>query len=252
MQVTWGRRMSAVATAGVLAAPLAGCVPGTGTAAPKAAEATAYASEAHLPEKPAPDGTTIIVGDPAARTTVRVYEDPRCPVVEEFELHGGASVLRAKTISRQVKTEYTFASFRDESLGGDGSKNAVNALRAAVDAGRFTEFHAVLIRNRARAEMSGGFTTGRLLKLAATVPGLRSKEFDHAVTTMKYRNFVTASQAAYDAADGPASFGPGTPTVVINDKRIPEAANGLIFDKPLFDGMLTAIHKYPEKWKPVT
>ncbi|MFD3436732.1 DsbA family protein [Streptomyces sp. NPDC058685] len=249
--MTWGRRMSAVA-AGVLAAALAGCVPGSGTAAPtKAAEATAYASEARLPEKLAPDGTTITVGDPAARTTVRVYEDPRCPVVEEFELRGGASVLRAKTISRQVKTEYTFASFRDESLGGDGSKRAVNALRAALDAGRFTEYHALLIRNRTSAELSGGFTTGRLLELAAKVPGLRGKEFDHAVTTMKYRSFVTASQAAYDAADGPESFGPGTPTVVINDKRIPEAANGLLFDKSLFDGMLTGIHQYPEKWKPV-
>ncbi|MGW7465361.1 DsbA family protein [Streptomyces xantholiticus] len=127
------------------------------------------------------------MGDPAAQTTVRVYEDPLCPVVAEFELTGGASVLRDRTVGRQVKTEYTFASFRDERVGGDGSKRAVNALRAALDAGKFAEYHAVLFQHQPEAEVSGGYTTDYLLKLAGDVKGLRSKEFDHAVTTMKYR-----------------------------------------------------------------
>ncbi|WP_434098945.1 hypothetical protein [Streptomyces xantholiticus] len=64
------------------------------------------------------------MGDRAAQTTVRVYEDPRGAVVAEFELTGGALVLVERTICRQVKTGYALASFRDERLGGQARANA--------------------------------------------------------------------------------------------------------------------------------
>ncbi|WP_420716615.1 thioredoxin domain-containing protein [Streptomyces sp. H27-H1] len=92
---------------------------------------------------------TIVVGDPAAATTVQLYEDPRCPVVEEFEATG-APALREMTLRRKTKTEYTLASFRDDRVGGDGSKRAVDALRAALDAGKFTEYHAGAVAGRGR------------------------------------------------------------------------------------------------------
>ncbi|MFD5411208.1 DsbA family protein [Streptomyces nojiriensis] len=136
------------------------------------------------------------VGDPLAKTVVRLYEDPRCPVVLDFESTGAKAIL-AQTFRRQVRTEYTFASFKDDRLGVDGSKRAVNALRAAPDGQRFAEYHTVLIGNQTSVEESGGFTTERLLALAEQVPGLRGEAFDTAVSTMKYQDFVTASQAAY-------------------------------------------------------
>lgn len=74
-----------------------------------------YGSAEKLPETLAADGTTIVVGDPAAATTVQLYEDPRCPVVEEFEATG-APALHAMTLRREAKTEYTLASFRDDRL----------------------------------------------------------------------------------------------------------------------------------------
>ncbi|WP_255311989.1 thioredoxin domain-containing protein [Streptomyces sp. PTY087I2] len=176
-----------------------------GTPAPPA-----YAGVEELPEELAADGTTIVVGDPAAATTVRLYEDPRCPFVEEFEATG-APALREMTLLREVKTEYTLASFRDDRVGGDGSKRAVNALRAALDAGKFTEYHAVIFENMTVNELAGGYTTASLLKLADQVEGLRSETFDSAVTTMKYKDFVTASQKTYETAGGDDPRGPGTP-----------------------------------------
>ncbi|MEU1896233.1 DsbA family protein [Streptomyces pristinaespiralis] len=252
MQVKNARRLTAAVAAGVVGLVLAGCGEAASASAPRAETAPPYASVEQLPEALGMDGTTITVGDPAAQTTVRVYEDPRCPVVEEFELTGGASVLRERTIGRQVKTEYTFASFRDERLGGDGSKRAVNALRAALDVGKFAEYHAVLFRHQAEAEASGGYTTDDLLKLAGEVKGLRGKQFDHAVTTMKYRSFVTASQAAYDAANGDEPLGPGTPTVVINGKQVPEESYGIIFDKPSFEELLTKVQEQSVQWELTT
>jgi protein-disulfide isomerase len=154
------------------------------------------------------------------------------------------------TLSREVKTEYTLASFRDDRLGGDGSKRAVNALRAALDAGKFTEYHAVLIQHQTEAELAGGYTTGYLLELADQVPGLRSKTFDSAVTKMKYRTFVTRSQKVYEKANGSADdpLGPGTPTVVINGKRIPEEEAGVIFEKEWFEDLLEGIQYQPLMW----
>ncbi|MEU3601589.1 thioredoxin domain-containing protein [Streptomyces sp. NPDC006798] len=198
-----------------------------------------YVFDDQLPESLGADGTTITVGDSSAPVTVRVYEDPRCPVVEEFELSDGAEVPRSRTRERRVRTEYTLASFRDDSLGGDGSKRAVNALRAAPDAKLFTEYHEVIFRHRAEAEASGGYTTEFLLELAGQVPGLRSGKFDAAVATMSHRDFVVRSQAAYDAANGDDPRGPGTPTVVVNGKHLSGELYDAIYDWDRLDRILT-------------
>ncbi|MGW0535078.1 DsbA family protein [Streptomyces sp. NPDC003032] len=232
-----------MAVAGVLSLLLAGCAGRAPAAtAPAVKERVSqkqpYAGAEKLPERLASDGTTIVVGDPGARNKVRVYEDPRCPVVEEFESTGGASVLREKTVGREARTEYTFASFLDDRAGGDGSKRAVNALRAALEEGKFVEYHEVLFRDQADVEAEGGFTTDALLALADEVEDLRGKSFDRAVRTMRYAEFVTASQGAYDSANGDEPLGPGTPTVVINGRQVPEKLRGALFDKDLFPLLL--------------
>ncbi|MFE5794853.1 DsbA family protein [Streptomyces sp. NPDC056503] len=222
----------------------------SGDSRPAARNETAgYATADRLPERVASDGTTIVVGNPAARSTVHVYEDPRCPVVEEYE-QTGAEGVQELLLAGEVRAQYTFASFKDERLGGDGSKRAVNALRAALDKGRFVEFHAVLFENRTAVENSGGFTTERLLKLAGKVPGLRGEDFDLAVRTMKYRPFVTASQQAYERT-GDDPIGPGTPTVVVNGHPIDGGLYGVNFDAELLPLLVTDLHERPHTWDSV-
>ncbi|MGG8410189.1 DsbA family protein [Streptomyces sp. 12297] len=231
------RRLIVAAVAGVAVLVVAGCgsqaQPADGKDAGTALP-TPYAGAWELPEKLAADGTTIVVGDPAAATTVRLYEDPRCPVVEDFEATG-AVVLREMTLRRKARTEYTFASFKDDRLGGDGSKRAVNALRAALDAGKFAEFHTVLFEDKAATDVAGGYTTASLLKLASQVKGLRSASFDSAVTTLKYKDFVTASEKAYEAAGGEEDpRGPGTPTVAINGTQVTADLYSFLFEEDSF------------------
>lgn len=231
----------------VMALSLAGC--GSRANYTDGDEVAAYSGLTDLPEQLGQDGTTITVGDPHARTTVRVYEDLRCPVVEEFERVGGASVLHDMTVRRETKTQYTLASFRDDRIGGDGSKRAVNALRAALEAEKFAEYHAVLFEHQAEAEAADGFTTAYLLKLAGKVDGLRSKSFDSAVETMKYRSFVARSEKAYEKAGGSDPRGPGTPTFVINGRQVPDELYGWLFDKELSQALLTDIQQDPGRWK---
>lgn len=222
------RGLSAVLAAGVALGVLAGC----GTRTP------ATGAEA-LREELAADGTTIVVGDPDAAVTVKVYEDPRCPVVEDFEATGGP-VLREKLTRGEVRAEYTFASFKDDALGGDGSKRAVNALRAALEADRFAEYHAVLFESAEVIELGDGFTTASLLGLADRVEGLRGKEFDEAVRTMKYEEFVTASEEAFETAGSADAPVEGTPTVVVDGAPFTGDMFGLLFDEQAFGRLLDA------------
>lgn len=212
----------------------------------------AFASAEELPEELAADGITITVGDPDAQVKVHLYEDPRCPYCEEFETTGGGPQLREAVLGRRARAEYTLASFLDDRVGGTGSKKAVNALRAALQEGKFVEYHEVLYANQPE-ESVDGYTDAYLLQLAGKVEGLRSPEFDAAVRSMKYRAFVTASQKAYEKAGGAKDpEGPGTPTVVINDKRIPLRYNALVLESDTFADLLQQIYDDPGEWEDTT
>ncbi|MER6349651.1 DsbA family protein [Streptomyces sp. NPDC001595] len=208
-----------------------------------------YDGPAEVPEKLAADGTTVVVGDPSAALTIHLYEDPRCPVCEEFETTGAAEEVREAVLQRKASVRYTLASFLDDRVGGSGSKKAVNALRAALEEGRFAEYHEVLYANQPE-EAVDGFTDAYLLELAGQVDGLRGPAFDSAVRTMRYRAFVTASEKAYERAGGTEEpEGPGTPTAVINDVRIPTEFNGLLFDGDVFADLLREIQDEPDDWR---
>ncbi|MFJ7339667.1 thioredoxin domain-containing protein [Streptomyces sp. NPDC101110] len=235
---------------------LAGCGRAEGPSEQRPADGTAEARPAYeiaeeLPEKLGADGTTITVGDPGAKVKVHLYEDPRCPVCEQFEMSGGPQ-LRKAMLERWASTEYTMASFLDDRVGGSGSKKAVNALRAALEQGKFVEYHEVLYYNQPE-ESVDGYTDARLLELAGQVEGLRSTVFDNAVKTMKYRDFVAASQKAYErAGDTSEPEGPGTPTAVINDKRITAETAGVLYDSTMFTELLRQIHAHPQEWEATT
>lgn len=245
MQVKHVRMLAYAAVWGALAVAADSFVGALAGSSPDAEPAPqAYADITELPEALSSDRTTIVVGDPRAKTVVRLYEDLRCPVVADFE-SSGAKAIRTQTIQRRTRTEYVLASFKDDSLGGDGSKRAVNALRAALDAQKFTEYHAVLMGNQAAVEVSGGYSTQRLLSLADEVPGLRSEAFDTAVSTMQYSNFVTASLRAYRRT-GEDPIGPGTPSVTINTTMLTGQLYDDLFDEDALTGVLSTVERAPE------
>ncbi|MFF7932432.1 DsbA family protein [Streptomyces sp. NPDC007940] len=156
---------------------------------------------------------------------MHLYEDPRCPVYEEFESTGGGPELREATVRGETRTE-SLASFLDDRVGGSGSEKAVNALRAAPAEGRFAEHHQVLCRHQPE-ESEDGFTHDRLLELAERADGLRGPAFDSAVKGMKYRAFMKASEKANEDAD----------------------CNGVLFDAPVFSNLLREIRREPEDWQ---
>jgi protein-disulfide isomerase len=175
------------------------------------------------------DGTTITVGDPSAPHTLTLYEDPRCPVCEQFE-QANAGQITALEKAGVIRVQYTLASFLDQSLGGGGSKRAVNALRAAVDANGFAALHTLLYQYQPN-ERTDGFTVAYLLQLASQVPGLRGPAFDAAVRQQKYAGFVHDSEKAF--LDSGAN---GTPTVKIDGHSVSD--DQAIFQTPGFKKLL--------------
>lgn len=249
-----GLRLTTAVLTGVLGAALASCGPQTPTATASSSQPAPNRSSTQpttdnadytqlddVPEQVDPDGTTIWVGDPEAPVIVHLYEDPRCPYCKEFETTGAAPVLTKWALQHKVKVSYTMASFLDGRLGGNGSKKAVNALRAAVEEGKFAEYHTVLYENQPSEEVDG-YTTARLLQLASKVKGLRTPAFDAAVKSMKYQGFVNSSQKVYAAAGHyNGHTGPGTPTAEVLGYRIPVEYSGILLDADLFEKYLADI-----------
>ncbi|MFB7595479.1 DsbA family protein [Streptomyces sp. NPDC056160] len=237
-----GSRGIAIAVTAVLVGALAtGCdkgaddAEGAGGNGGDGKPGAAATGTAAVTESLAPDGTTVRIGSPQAKTVVHVYEDMRCPVCKKFETEGGGEALRDMVRSGEVRAEYTLASFLD-GRGGQGSKKAANALRAALDAGRFAEFHDLLFAHQPE-ESVDGYTDAFLLDMASRVKGLRGQKFDAAVKGMTYRGFVTASERAFDT-----SGATGTPTVKVNGKTVPQSMSGALFDKsslPMVIGALS-------------
>lgn len=213
---------------------LAGCGRAAQADSDGPADSLEYAYVTHLPERLSEDGTTFQVGASTAPKVLHVYEDMRCPVCGEYEADGAAAVRRL-ALSGDVRVDYTLASFLDDRLGGSGAKRAANALRAAFDRGKFIEFHDVLFAHQPQ-EAVDGYTDAFLLRMASQVKGLRGKEFDTAVRTMKYREFVGASQRAYENVGAP-----GTPTFFVNDTLVPDDLRENMFDRDMVGMVLVAL-----------
>ncbi|MFJ3922206.1 DsbA family protein [Streptomyces sp. NPDC090022] len=216
------RALVAVAVLGLTATAC-----GDRTAAGERARRDPYASIADLPETLAPDGTTIIVGDPR-RKPVRLYEDPRSPGSREAEATGAGAALLDMTLGKEIRTEYTLVSATDGGAGGAGSQKAANALRAALEQERFAEYRAVLLRNQPAAS-TDGFTDAFLLELASQVDGLRGPAFDSAVREMRYADFVAASQRAYEDAGAPA-----LPAAAVDGVLLSPAQSELLLTPDIF------------------
>ncbi|MEV0120667.1 thioredoxin domain-containing protein [Streptomyces sp. NPDC050703] len=247
-----GRVATAVAAAALIGVAASACGPddgdgGTGrssSAAPgksgESRDPAAGAPEAKAPpagsdrlaDVPASvKGGVITVGDPKAGHTVKIYEDARCPFCGKFE-EGGAQALVGPVAEGKVKVEYTIASFLDKNLGGSGSVQAANALRAAVDAGKFPQYHAAVFANQSAEESDDAFTPAFLLKIADKVDGLRGDAFDKAVTDGTYEKWVGEAMDSF-SKDGIQ----GTPTVFIDGKK---PAGDAIYERAAFAEELKA------------
>ncbi|MER6620533.1 MULTISPECIES: DsbA family protein [unclassified Streptomyces] len=166
------------------------------------------------------NGTTVVIGESGAKKTLELYEDPRCPVCASFEQTVG------KTIEKDVedgkyKIRFIGASFLDRGLSGEGSKNALSALGAALNVGpdAFLAYKSALYSAEYHPEESDDkfADDAYLIKIANTVDALKdNKEFQADVKDGTYDKWALEMSDVFDDTEGVQ----GTPTLMMDGKKL--------------------------------
>ncbi|MFD3585084.1 thioredoxin domain-containing protein [Streptomyces sp. NPDC058683] len=181
------------------------------------------------------DGTTVVIGKSTAKKTLKVYEDPRCPICAQFEQTVGSTVKK-DIDDGKFKIQYIGGTFIDgDSLGkgqigsrGEGSKNAMSAMGAALNVSpeAFLEYKTALYSTKWHPEETADKfkNDSYLIEVADTVPALKNnKTFQDAVKSGKYDAWALAMSKTFDTnKDGVT----GTPSFVMNGKMLTTDSNG--------------------------
>ncbi|MFD7258721.1 DsbA family protein [Streptomyces sp. NPDC059874] len=215
-------RRQVIVAGGVLA--LLGLAGGIGYLVMKANEPTYWdkAAKAAL-VKPknteGENGTTVVVGKADAKKTLELYEDSRCPACAGFEQAVGEQVKKDVDAGK-YKLQYFGATFIDNAAKGEGSKNALSALGAALNVSpeAFLDYKAALYSKDLHPEetVDSFAKDDYLLKVADTVPALKDNaEFKKAVEDGTYDRWALEMSKAFNK-----SGVTGTPTLKMDGKKI--------------------------------
>ncbi|MDH6433599.1 UNVERIFIED_CONTAM: protein-disulfide isomerase [Streptomyces canus] len=165
------------------------------------------------------NGTTVVIGKSTAKKTLVMYEDPRCPVCAQFEQTVGSTVDK-DVEDGKFKIQYVGASFLDGNLGGEGSKNGLSALGAALNVSpeAFLKYKTAMYTTKWHpAEDTDKFKDDAyLIKIAQTVPELKdNKTFQNAVKNGTYDKWALDMSEKFNK-DGVT----GTPTLKMDGKTL--------------------------------
>ncbi|MET9578184.1 thioredoxin domain-containing protein [Streptomyces sp. DT199] len=189
------------------------------------------------------DGTTVVIGKDSAKT-LKVYEDPRCPICAQFEQAVGPT-MKKDIDDGKYKMQFIGATFIDNKDNGEGSKNAMSALGAALNVSdkAFLDYKAALYSAKYHPEE----TTDKfkddsyLIKVANTVPELKNnKKFQDAVEKGTYDAWAMAMSKTFDDnKDGVQ----GTPGFVMDGKQLETSSPNLPWSVEEFNKAVDAALK---------
>ncbi|MER6996301.1 DsbA family protein [Streptomyces sp. NPDC000410] len=165
------------------------------------------------------NGTTVVVGKPAAKKTLELFEDSRCPVCATFEQAVGETIKKDVDAGK-YKIKYVGATFIDNATNGEGSKNALSALGAALNVSpeAFIEYKAALYSTRFHpVESDDKFANDDyLIEVADSVPALKNNTaFEKAVKDGTYDAWALKMSESFDE-----SGVKGTPTLKMDGKKV--------------------------------
>ncbi|MEU1436493.1 DsbA family protein [Streptomyces sp. NPDC005775] len=169
------------------------------------------------------DGTTVVVGKSTAKKTLELYEDSRCPICATFEQTVGETVHKDVDAGK-YKVKYVGATFLD-SNGGEGSKNALSALGAALNVSpeAFLDYKYALYSAKFHPEETDDKfkDDSYLIKVADTVDALKGNDaFQKNVKDGTYDAWAMKMSATFDK-----SGVEGTPTLKMDGKTLTGSDN---------------------------
>ncbi|WP_200304770.1 DsbA family protein [Streptomyces adelaidensis] len=185
------------------------------------------------------NGTTVLIGDSKTANVVHLFEDPRCPACASFEQTVGETVNKGMT-DGDYKLSFTIGTFLDGNLGGEGSKNALSALGAALDVSpeAFLDYKTALYSTKYHPQETTDelANDSYLIKVANTVDALKNNtKFQNAVEKGTYDAWAMKMSKTFDDAEGVKS----TPTIKVNDKAITNPSTVADWETALKDAGVT-------------
>jgi protein-disulfide isomerase len=169
-----------------------------------------------------PKGDYILLGDKNAKKTVDVYEDLRCPACAQFE-QGAGKLLTQGAEDDKYQLKVHLGALIDGNLGGEGSKNAISALGAALDVSKdaYRAYHDKLYSPQFHPqETQDKFAEDEyLLKVADSVPALKKDAgFKKALENGTYDRWALEMVKGFEAGKVQA-----TPTIRIDGKDVEQS-----------------------------
>lgn len=175
------------------------------------------------------NGTTVVIGKSSAKKTLKLYEDPRCPICASFEQEVGETIGKDVEAGK-YKIQYVGATFIDGdrlsqgTVGnrGEGSKNALSALGAALNVSQeaFLAYKSSLYSAKFHPEESDDKfkDDAYLIEVANSVKALKGNEsFQDAVRKGTYDEWALRMSKAFDENKDDVT---GTPTLVMDKKKV--------------------------------
>ncbi|MGH4027645.1 thioredoxin domain-containing protein [Actinomycetota bacterium Odt1-20B] len=166
-------------------------------------------------------GTTVILGKASAKQTLKVYEDPRCPVCAGFEQTVGPTV--EKDLDKgKYKIQFIGATFLDRNIPGEGSRNALSALGAALNVSQdaFLDYKKALYSAKYHPnEQDDKFKDDSYLQeIANQVPALKkSATFKKDLKDGTYDRWALEMSKSFDSNKDKID---STPGFVLNGKEL--------------------------------
>ncbi|MFF3780497.1 DsbA family protein [Streptomyces sp. NPDC001933] len=165
------------------------------------------------------NGTSVVIGKSTAKKTLELYEDSRCPICATFEQSVGETI-RKDVDAGKYKVKYIGATFIDNAANGEGSKNALSALGAALDVSpdAFLDYKAALYSAKYHPEETDDKfkDDSYLIKVADTVDALKGNAaFQKDVKDGTFDSWAMKMSAAFDD-----SGVRGTPTLKMDGKAL--------------------------------
>ncbi|MDQ0990360.1 thioredoxin domain-containing protein [Streptomyces sp. V3I7] len=181
------------------------------------------------------NGTTVVIGKSSAKKTLKVYEDPRCPVCAGFEQAVGPTVKK-DVDSGKFRIQYIGGTFLDgDALGkgkigknGEGSKNAMSAMGAALNVSpeAFLDYKSALYSAKWHPDekVDKFKDDAYLIEVADTVPALKGNaQFQNAVKKGTYDAWALAMSKTFDTNKDDVT---GTPSFVMDGKKLTSGPQG--------------------------
>lgn len=165
------------------------------------------------------NGTNVVIGKPEAKKTLEFYEDARCPKCAEFE-QGVGETVKKDLAAGKYKVKFVGATFIDNMDQGEGSKNALSAMGAALNVSpeAFSDYKAALYSKKFHpTESEDKFAKDSyLLEVADSVPALKGNaEFKKNVEDGTFDAWAVKMSDAFDK-----SGVEGTPTLKMDGKKV--------------------------------